>query len=311
MTEESGRLRRTLETGPLRGPVDESEVRLFRRQVRRTGEPTSAYEVSTPVAVAWLAAGLGLPLFGAALLATAFQVPTGWSLLVGALVFLGVLALGFLRLRAVGAIGLDPWRDRLRCVLFAASNQLVYEDRAEALDYPGVIFTAGWDKETVRRIRSESGPYLDCGTHRYVVGSDRRQERRAWQFAAYPLPGTLPCLLLNSRLDHALSGDLGEFGAPERRQTLGGEIDEYFDLRCQPEDLAGAYYVLTPDLMALIIDHARDFDLEVVGSWLFLYSRSGLTVSDPNTWARLAVIEDKILPLVRDRARSFGDRAES
>ncbi len=45
-----------------------------------------------------------------------------------------------------------------------------------------------------------------------------------------------------------------------------------------------------------------------VGNWMFLYTRHGLSVSDPDTWGRLAAIERTITPLVRNRARAYRDR---
>ncbi len=85
-------------------------------------------------------------------------------------------------------------------------------------------------------------------------------------------------------------------------------MDDHFDLYCPQHNRPDAFYIFTPDLMAHLIDHARGFDIELAGSWMFLYSRYGLSVSDPTTWARLDAIQATITPLVRARAEAYRDR---
>lgn len=299
---------RTFDTTALWRPVDASEVRLYRRQVSGSGGSTWGSGVPLGRVFAWFAAVFCVPMVGGQVAVVSYGAPFEWAAMVSALVFLLGLASGLVLFRSTGTIALEPWREQLRCLEFAAANQLEYAPCTGIADYPGIIFRVGIARQTGQRIRSTSGPYFDLGTHRYQSGHDEKAILYEWRFAAFPLPGLLPYLMLNSRHDETLPGDLGEFGVPDRIQTLDGVMDEYFTLYCRPRDRAEAFYVFTPDVMALLIDHARDLDVEVAGSWLFFYSRYRLQVTDPDTWARIAVLQEKIVPLISARARSYRNR---
>ncbi|MFC7622704.1 hypothetical protein [Microlunatus sp. GCM10028923] len=296
---------RTFDTGPLREPVGAVEVRRFRHQLAESGALGEADRVPVRRFVTWFGAAVLLPILAGQVATAGFGAPLGVAVAVGGAALLLVVAVGIVLLRDGGAIGLAPWRELLRCERFAAANQLEYAPRSQPADFPGIIFKAGLGRDTTHRIASPSGLYFDCGTHSYLTGAGEDQQLHTWRYLAFSLPGVLPHLLLNSRIDETEPGDLGEFGAADRIQTLDGVMDESFTLYCRPQHRADAFYVFTPDVMALLIDHASDLDVEVAADWLFFYSRFRLQVSDPETWARVAVLADKIVPLISARARSY------
>lgn len=304
---------RTFDTAALRRPVAASEVRLHRQQVLRAEHATRGREIPRGLIGGWAVATVSAPLLVGNVAAVAFDVPVEGAVAVGGLIFVVGLAVGiFGLLRDSGRIGVDldlePWRRQLRCLEFATANELEYAPWTAVADYPGIVFRAGQGRQTVQRIWSRSGSFFDVGIQRYASGHDEHAIVYEWGYAAFALPGVLPYLLLNSRIDETAPGDLSEFGAADRIQSLGGVMDEFFTLYCRPQYRADAFYVFTPDVMALLIDHASDLDVEVAADWLFFYSRFRLQVSDPETWARVAVLADKIVPLISARARSYRSR---
>ena len=56
-------------------------------------------------------------------------------------------------------------------------------------------------------------------------------------------------------------------------QSLEGDFDKYFTLYTQDGSQADALYVLTPDVMALLIDYASDYDIEIAGNHIYFYAR--------------------------------------
>ncbi|GAB3754560.1 hypothetical protein [Microlunatus parietis] len=299
---------RTFDTTALRRPVGDPEVRAYRRQLAGRGTATWGSPVPTRRILAWVAVVVGLPVAGGQVAVNRFGAPFEGAAAVSVLIFLVGLVGGLVVLHASGTVGLEPWREQLRCREFAAANELECAARTDAANYPGIVFKAGYRRLTEQRIWSTSGPYFEVGLHRYESGHDQQEQQYEWRYLAFPLPGVLPYLMLNARLDETLPGDLGEFGAADRIQTLDGVMDEHFTLYCRPEDRFDAFYVFTPDVMALLIDHARDLDVEVAADWLFFYSRFRLQVSDPDTWARVAVLEEKVVPLISARSRSHRSR---
>jgi hypothetical protein len=86
--------------------------------------------------------------------------------------------------------------------------------------------------------------------------------------------------------------------------SLEGDFDRFFTLYCPQEYERDALYVFTPDLMALLIDEAAPFDVEIVDQWLFVYSARPFPLADPATYQRLL----RIVTTVGAKALSQTDR---
>ena len=80
----------------------------------------------------------------------------------------------------------------------------------------------------------------------------------------------------------------------EQRLSLEGNFDDYFTLYCPRQYERDALYVFTPDLMALLIDEASPFDVEIVDDWMFVYANVPFQTGDANMYARLFRIIDTV-----------------
>ena len=69
--------------------------------------------------------------------------------------------------------------------------------------------------------------------------------------------------------------------------SLEGDFDQYFTLYCPKQYERDALYVFTPDLMALCIDEAAPFDIEVIDKWMFVYSATAFDMQQPWVYERL------------------------
>lgn len=66
--------------------------------------------------------------------------------------------------------------------------------------------------------------------------------------------------------------NLGNFGKNQRIE-LEGNFNQHFNVYC-PEDYGrDTLYWLTPELMALLIDHMARYDIEVIDNYVYVYSR--------------------------------------
>lgn len=299
---------RTFDTLALRRPFVPSEVRRYRRQVVDAEGPSRSRRVPAGRVIAWVMALVWVPYLAGQVAASGFGASFEGAVAIGVLLFVAGLAAGFVVLRAPGPEAMGPWLEQLRCLRFAAANQLEYARRTDPANYPGIIFQIGFNQQIEQRVWSASGSFFDCGIQQVLAGPDHRERLHAWRYVAFQLPGVLPGLLLNARVDEKYDGDLGEFCAADRARSLDGVLDEHFRLYCRPEDWSAAFYVFTPDVMALLIDLARDLDVEIAEDWLFFYSRWHLLPSDPRTWHRIAVLQEEIVPLISRKARGYGDR---
>lgn len=147
------------------------------------------------------------------------------------------------------------------------------------------------------------------GNYRYTVGSGRNRTTRTWGFLALQLDRALPHMVLDATSNN------GPFGATNlpagfRRDqilSLEGDFDRYFTLYCPVEYERDALYVFTPDLMALLIDNAHEFDVEIVDEWMFVYSSTPFAMHDPALIGRLSRIVDTVGAKALARTDRYAD----
>ena len=161
---------RTFDTVALRRPFTTGEVRQYRRQVVDSEDANPGRQIPTGRVLAWFAALVCVPFLVGQVAAVGFGASFEGAVAVGVLIFVLGLASGFVLLREPGTTGLEPWREQLRCLEFAAANQLEYAPRTDAPNYPGIIFRTGFNQQTLQRVWSASGAFLDCGIQRFLAG---------------------------------------------------------------------------------------------------------------------------------------------
>jgi hypothetical protein len=180
---------------------------------------------------------------------------------------------------------------------FAADNGLLYRPRSPAPAYPGRIFLDMYTRlpYVYDHLSSTSGRYLDFGNyHSYSKTGDGPgghldpdPAMNSWGFVALQMDQQLPNILLISK--HRVGGSTTLPMPPDPNQILSleGNFGDYFTLYCPQEFEQDALYILTPDLMALLIDDASPFDVEIVDRWMFLYVPRPFNSMDPAVYQRI------------------------
>ncbi|WBU38395.1 hypothetical protein [Homoserinibacter sp. YIM 151385] len=313
---------RTLDTRPLTEPVDPEAVRAFKREAVAAGRAPAS-----PVLGQLLGLLVGLPV---ALLVLG-NVVGGFTRVVGAMATgeasasrllpmsisaiaaIGITAIGAaVVVRAVRGVGRGGrWTRWYRLDRFAAANGLLFTPRSHGPGYPGAIFGQGSERTVHEHLRTESGRYIDLGDYSYVTGSGKNRTTHRWGFLAMHLDRKLPHMVLDARANNGLFGSTNLPASFRRDQVLSleGDFDRHFTLYCPTEYERDALYVFTPDLMALLIDEAAPYDVEIVDDWLFVYRSRGFGSGDPAVYERLFRIVDTVgAKTVRQTVRYADER---
>jgi hypothetical protein len=113
---------------------------------------------------------------------------------------------------------------------------------------------------------------------------------------ALHLDRKLPQMVLDSKANNGLFGssNLPVYFDKKQILSLEGNFNEFFTLYCPREYERDALYVFTPDLMALLIDNAAPFDVEIVDDWMFVYSATPFPSANPGVYQRLFHIVDTV-----------------
>lgn len=290
----------TIDFAPLTTPSTPDEIAAYKAEVKASGVAWATWNPSqiigvvmvVPVVFAVLAIGGGFATFVVSMAAQADSAP---ALIAPALFFLGLLAfLAFVVVKAVGSFG-KRWDLWVRMNRFARANGMTFSPFDANPSYPGAIFQTGDSRQAIDHLVSSSGRFFDFGNFRYSTGSGKNRSTHTWGFLAFNLDRKLPNMMLDSKANNGFWGtNLPATFDKSQILSLEGDFDQYFTLYCPKEYERDALYVFTPDLMALLIDEAAPFDVEIVDDWMFVYSSVAFTTGDANLYARLFRIIDTV-----------------
>jgi hypothetical protein len=228
----------------------------------------------------------------------------------GFFALLPLLALGIIAFMGVQLYrNQGGWEKWMRLSNFATANGFNYSRTTSNPQFPGSIFALGSDRESLDRIYTSEGRYLEISNYRYVTGSGKNRTTHNWGFMALSLDRMLPHMVLDSTANNGLFGgsNLPTAFAKEQRLSLEGDFDKYFSLYAPKDYERDALYVFTPDLMALLIDEAAPFDVEIVDDWMFVYSSRPFVPADPGHFQRLFRIADTVGEKTLDQTDRYAD----
>jgi hypothetical protein len=212
----------------------------------------------------------------------------------------GQWATVFLRDMGIAAvIGLVIWRicvavaekateRRIRFENFARDNQLTYLYEQVKPEFPGIIFSSGSQRLLYDRFLTDK---FEIGNYRYTVQHGKSSTTYKYGYIRIALERHVVHMLLDAKSNNTNVFGLSISNLPvtlNKDQTLSleGNFDDYFTLYAPKEYERDALYIFTPDLMALLIDEAAQFDVEVIDDQLFIYGKE-FQLMQPQTWQRV------------------------
>ena len=281
-------------------PVTKPQVRLFRAQTKaaQRADPSLATGLSTTTTVASI---VGLTIAGVVFLplvlftligvvSTAASGAGGGGAAIALVAFL-LVGLGLVALVVILVIHNSDgnWTLWMRLTQFATDNGLRFRTRSPNPSYQGMIFHVGDSRFAYNHLNSITGRFFDVGSFQYGTGSGKSREIHKWGFIALQLDRRLPNMVLDAKANNGIFGmsNLPVTLSKDQILSLEGDFNEHFTLYCPKEYETDALYVFTPDLMALLIDDADAFDVEIVDDWMFVYSRAPFTLLNPAMMARI------------------------
>ncbi|MGB3911404.1 MAG: hypothetical protein WBL06_13115 [Pseudolysinimonas sp.] len=291
---------RVVDYSPLLTTPTPDEISAYRDQARASG---ATFANTTPqtiiVIVIGFVVGIAVlvPMVGGILLFVVDGIGSGSPVSIVALLFFVFLIVlfGFVIAR-VAIAGSGKWGRWLRMDRFARANGFTFSPESPNPGYPGAIFHVGDTRKATEHFRTSEGRFLDFGNYQYSTGSGKNRSTRLWGFMAIELDRKLPHMVLDSKANNGLFGGTNLPATFHKDQILSleGDFDQYFTLYCPKEYERDALYVFTPDLMALLIDNASPFDVEIVDAWMFVYSATPFPAAQPAVYQRLLRIVETV-----------------
>ena len=213
-----------------------------------------------------------------------------------ALATAGVIWLTIWGIRKAVAAANRRWPRWLKLDAFARANGMVFSPRDPNPAYPGAIFGVGSNRSATEHLRSATDRFLDYGNYQFVTSNGKNSTTHTWGFLALQLDRTLPHMVLDASGNNGLFGTSTLPATFDRSQVLRleGDFNQHFTLYCPRQYERDALYVFTPDLMALLIDNASPFDVEIIDRWMFVYSTVAFDLEQPGLHQRMLQIVDTV-----------------
>ena len=165
---------------------------------------------------------------------------------------------------------------RRRAALAAVAAALGWEYRADIGDH---VWGGSIDEQIDRGSRTardhldgrRSEIPFDSVERTFVVGDREGATVHTVRAVRIPLPSEAPRITLRSRRGGGALSVLPRRPTGRSRFRLEGDFSDVFDVSVPTGYETDALYVLTPDLMVILLDASADLDLEIVDSTLHVY----------------------------------------
>lgn len=191
---------------------------------------------------------------------------------------------------------------------FAVANNLRFIANGSAQDYEGAIFGVGHTRQISEAIVLPNG--VEIGNYQYTSGSGRDKKTYYWGYMKVKLVRHVPNMLLDSKKNNFLRGlfsNLPKTYSKDQTIKLEGDFNDYFTLYAPKEYGMDAFYLFTPDVMAALIDHGSDFDIEVIDDNLLFYRSKRLNLTSEEEINGVLSVIDKVSSELISQADYYAD----
>lgn len=157
---------------------------------------------------------------------------------------------------------------------FAQANGFYFLKGQKEPGFSGVIFSIG----DTRRVSSlVEGNYANhefkIFNYSYMEGSGRNRSEHAKGVVMVKLPRKLPNVVFDSKSNNFMGmSNIGASFSRSQKFTLEGDFNKHFDVYAPQNYGVDVLYFMTPELMALLVDEASNYDIEVVDNSLYFYA---------------------------------------
>jgi len=160
---------------------------------------------------------------------------------------------------------------------------------------------------TDHRLGVREYPRFTAGRVEFGTVRPRTARSRPRQYVTVTLASPLPHLVLDARGNDGWGAALPASIARHQRISLEGDFDRTFRTY-SPRGYAGdALYVLTPDVMAGLVDHASGFDVEVKDARVVFFRSVDADYTRAEDWTSVDAVLTHVAPKILALSHRYVD----
>lgn len=259
-------------------------MREFRRHARRDARRIRRAERTVAFSILLVVFAIIFAAIGALMMTTASSEPASErtrTFLLG--VFSAGLGVFFLSVMVATLVGrARSWRSRRAATQNALAHGWHYELEVDPREHPGSLFRKGVRGWAESAMHVHEPRYTEVGN--YTFQAEQGKSLKALERIGYvcvQLDRRLPHLFLEAQgRERVRPYDLGFSGA--QRMDLEGDFRSFFRVYAPAGYGEDALFVLTPDLMRLLVEEAPGCDVEIITDCLFVYAPGAFDLTTPH-----------------------------
>ncbi|MEO5499674.1 MAG: hypothetical protein ABIR46_04200 [Candidatus Saccharimonadales bacterium] len=226
----------------------------------------------------------------------------------GRYIFVALLLMSFMGL--VVAVLYSVWKkqvdQRVKLQAFAERNRLTYKFRQKDPTYSGLIFNEGHSRTIIDALEL---PNYEVGNFQYETGSGKNRQIHSFGYIKMKLLRPIPHMVLDAKQNDLfrMISNLPVSFSTSQTLKLEGDFSKYFTLYVPETYERDALYILTPDVMASLIDESSPYDLEALGNELYLYRGQHFDLTSPTSHEGIAKHVNALNTEFVDQASGYKD----
>lgn len=136
----------------------------------------------------------------------------------------------------------------------------------------------------------------------------RTRRSGTWNYLALQLSAPVPHLVFDAVATGRVFDDLPVAIKQYQRLSLEGDFDRWFHLYAPTTYERDALFVITPEVMAALIDHAHRFNVEFIDDRLVFFARSAADFTAHESWLTVESLMHAAVPAVANASRYRDER---
>lgn len=195
----------------------------------------------------------------------------------------------------------------------ARANGWLFLQGIPAVERPGVIFNQGHGQRFTAGFGtlSTTNSFLELANFQYVTGSGRSQQIHRYHYICIQLTRCLPHIVLDAKNNNYF-GSTDNLPLPfdsDQRLSLEGDFDKYFTLYTPKTYERDALYVITPDIMQLLVDVFGNYDVEIIDNYAYIYRGGHLDLTNASALQHFIMLGDRLKTELGHQTDRYRDAA--
>lgn len=226
-------------------------------------------------------------------------VPAVLALTVGPVVAVGIALFPF--------FGNASIRSTILVQRFIEKNNLTSLIDISNPDYESRLFQRGTSRSIQRGFRFNTPRPVDFGEYTYATGTGKTQHTWYVGFVRIELPVVVPNIVLSPAKLNLTGVFLSEYLGYSQKIHLEGNFNDYFNVYIPSGYDVDVRTILTPDFMQVLINNAKDYDIEFVGTGMYIFRSGYWGLHKPQTIQYLLNLVQKVGKEASEESANYAD----